>query len=226
MFDRFSPAHALVVLGVVLLLAPALAPVQQYRIHDTRGGTTADRAQLEEQGFRIVTYENLSERGKELYRKTLENGGRYAVPVGQGAPDFEYEASWDDEGQSEVRRPGDRPGILVIERPPDADLPQADEPIRAADDLRERREAERERRRAERGSDAATPTNESGNQTATPTPERPSYEEMRQTIARYDMMETTTDTPPLPAPANLTRLLAALGGILSIGVGGYRSSLP
>jgi len=224
MFDRVTLSQGLVVLGVVLLIGPALAPVQQYRVHDTGGGTVSDRAELEEQGFRIVAYENLSDRGKELYRLTLENGGRYTVPVGQGAPDFEYGANRDEDGRSDVRGFGERPGVIVIERPPDADLPEADEPIRAAEDLRERNEERRRERQAER--EAGTPTDGSANETATPTPERPSYEEMRRTITRYDVMETTTDNPPLPAPANLARLLPALGGLLAIGVGGYRSSLP
>ena len=225
MFDRITISQTLVVLGVVLLIGPALAPVQQYRVHDTGGGTVSDRAELEEQDFRIVAYENLSDRGKELYRKTLENGGRYTVPIGQGAPDFEYEADRDD-GRSDVRGFGERPGVIVIERPPDADLPEADEPVRAAEDLRERNEERRRERQAEREAGTATPANGSANRTATPTPERPSAEELRRTITRYDVMETTTDNPPLPAPANLARLLPALVGLLAIGVGGYRSSLP
>jgi hypothetical protein len=226
MFDRVTLSQGLVVLGVVLLIGPALAPVQQYRVHDTGGGTTSDRAELEEQGFRIVAYENLSDRGKELYRKTLENGGRYTVPIGQGAPDFEYEGNRDEGGRSDVRGFGERPGMIVIERPPDADLPEADEPLRAAEDLQERREERRRERQAEREAGTATPTDGTVNETATPTPERPGPEELRRTITRYDVMETTTDNPPLPAPANLARLLPALAGILAIGVGGYRSSLP
>ena len=110
MFDRITLSQTLVVLGVVLLIGPALAPVQQYRVHDTRGGTVSDRAELEEQDFRIVAYQNLSDRGKELYRKTLENGGRYTVPIGQGAPDLEYEADRDDgrSGPIHRHRPRDR----------------------------------------------------------------------------------------------------------------------
>jgi hypothetical protein len=116
--------------------------------------------------------------------------------------------------------------MIVIERPPDADLPEADEPLRAAEDLQERREERRRERQAEREAGTATPTDGTVNETATPTPERPGPEELRRTITRYDVMETTTDNPPLPAPANLARLLPALAGILAIGVGGYRSSLP
>lgn len=223
--DDLTLAHGLVVVGIVLLVGPAIAPVQQYRIHDTRDGTIADRAELEREGYRVVAYENLSDRGQELYRKTLENGGRYTVPMDQGASDFEYEASRDD-SRSDVRGRGDRPGVIVIERPPDADLPEADEPVRAAEDLRERREERRRERQAEREAGTATPTDGSANTTVTPTPEGPSYEELRATITRYDVMQTSTDTPPLPAPQNLVRLLAALGGILGIGVGGYRASLP
>jgi len=218
--DRITLAHALVAVGVVLLVVPALAPVQQYRVHDTRAGATADRADLEESGIEVIAYENLSDRGQELYRKTLENGGRYTVPVGQGAPDFEYGTERGDGGGPagpSVRRSG----TIAIERPPDADLPPADEPVEAVERARERERAEARERAQERDGDRRTAT---GNGTATPT--TPDYDEMRETITRYDMMQTTTDSPPLPDTSNLFRLFPALAGILALGVGGYRASLP
>ncbi|WP_246986782.1 hypothetical protein [Halorientalis marina] len=218
--DRVTLAHALVAVGVVLLVVPALAPVQQYRVHDTRGGTTADRAELEESGIEVVAYENLSDRGQELYRETLENGGRYTVPIGQGAPDFDYGAEDRDDGRGPTGPSVRRSGTIAIERPPDADLPPADEPVEAVARAREREAAERERAR-ERDGDRRTST---GNGTATPT--TPDYDEMRETITRYDMMQTTTDSPPLSDTANLLRLFPALVGVLCLGVGGYRSSLP
>lgn len=216
MFDRVTPAHGLVVLGLVLLLAPALVPVQQYRIHDTRAGTFADRSDLEQQGFTIVAYENLSDRGQELYRKTLRHGGHYTVPIGQGASDFEYGDGTTDE-PSDVRGPGSRPGVIVIERPPNASLPPADEPVEAADRMREREQERRKKRRTASDTDSA-------NGTATPT--TPDYEARRRSIARYDIMETSTDTPPITDSSNLIRLLAALVGVLCLGVGGYRASKP
>jgi hypothetical protein len=226
--DRLSLAHLLVAVGVVLLVVPALAPVQQYRVHDTRAGTTADRADLEESGIEIVAYENLSDRGQELYRKTLENGGRYTVPVGQGAPDFEYESPDRGDGGGptgpSVRR---RSGTIAIERPPDADLPPADEPVEAVERARERERAEARERARERDGDRRTATaNGTASENRTATPTTPDYDEMRETITRYDVMQTTTDSPPLPDSSNLLRLFPALAGILALGVGGYRASLP
>jgi hypothetical protein len=197
---RPSPSGVVVALGIVLLVTPAFFPVQQLLFHETRAGTVGNESQLERDGYEIVAYENLSERGKTVYVRALENGGQYAVPVGEGAPEFDY--SGEDPGART------RPGSVVIERPPDAaDLPDADEPVEAVDRARERA-----RERAERNPDADVTT--------------PDFEERRREIARYDLIETRLDSPPLTASANLVRLLSALGGVLCIGVGGYRAARP
>lgn len=121
---RNAVGAALSVLAVVLFTVPAFFPVQPMLTHYTGDTAPATPAELQERGYEIVAYENLSERGQELYVKTLERGGEYRVPVGEGAAAFDYPTD------GEVRamyQNGTEPGI-VIERPADDDsLPSADE---------------------------------------------------------------------------------------------------
>lgn len=191
---------ALVVCGIALLVAPALFPIQPVLSHDTRRGTVDDRTELEQQGFEIVAYENLSERGQDLYVRTLTNGGEYRVPQGEGAPDFTYHAPGDLDTAESYRERRARRGI-IIERPAEADLPPADEPVRAAEDRDEAAE--------ERG-----------------TADEPSVEERRRQIARYDLMTTRTARPPLTARSSLVRLLSVVLGVIALGVGGYLRAQP
>lgn len=205
---------ALVVAGIALLVAPVLVPVEPVLSHDTRRGTLDDAAELRADGYEVIAYENLSERGKELYVRTLRNGGEYHVAQGSGAPEFAYPsrgelADVEDHRERETLR------SVVIERPPDADLPPADEPMQAAEHRPERRD----RRDRDGSAGRATPTDGR----ATPTA---SVEERRTQIARYDLMTTGTERPPLTATAPLLRLLSALGGVLALGTGGYLRSLP
>jgi len=204
---------AVLALGTVLLLVPALLPVQPVLFHDTSAGTFADRAELEREGLEIVASENLSDRGQELYVLALRNDG-YAVPVGAGASDFEYPT---DAELQNVTDPRERLtlGRIVIERPPDADLPPADEPTEAAERERERRER-RQQERQEQG----------GQQTPTPGTPTPSIEERRQQIARYDVMSTRTTLPAITETSSLARLFSILGGVILIGTGGYLRSKP
>ncbi|WP_254521403.1 hypothetical protein [Natrinema caseinilyticum] len=125
---RTTVGTALVALAVVLFTVPALAPVQAVLTHDTTAITFDGRDTLEEQGVRIVPYENLSDRGQELYVQTLENGGTYRVSPGKGAPEFDYRTGAE---RSQARRedPDTRPGYVAIERPENATLPTADEPF-------------------------------------------------------------------------------------------------
>ncbi|WP_247005474.1 hypothetical protein [Halorientalis litorea] len=207
-------AAALVVVGVALLVAPALVPVQPVLSHDTGPGTFENESQMAENGYTtVIAYENLSARGQELYVSALENGGRYTVPVGQGAPEFSYPTAG-ELGEIDDFEEQRALHSVVVERPPDADLPPADEPVERVEDLAERREEYRER--------AA----EEGEATPEPDPDRPSLDERRQQTARYDVMSTETASPPLTATGPLVRLLSACVGIVAIGVGGYRRSLP
>lgn len=119
---------ALVVLAVILFTVPAFFPVQAILTHDTGPVTFDSREQIEEAGTEIVAYENMSERGQELYVETLEAGGKYSVSPGQGASDFEYPTSG-ERAQAMEENPDQRPGVIVIERPDDTDLPPADEPF-------------------------------------------------------------------------------------------------
>ncbi|MFB6082753.1 MAG: hypothetical protein ABEJ94_00735 [Halorientalis sp.] len=129
MISRSRISAALLVLGAVLLLAPALAPVQPVLSHEVAGTITADRSDLRNEDIDVMTYENLSERGKVLYERTLRNGGSYRVPVGEGAPEFQYRAEptpgRDDDS---VRAYG--PRTVAIEPPDDADFPVVDERVR------------------------------------------------------------------------------------------------
>lgn len=123
---RTTLGAALLVVAVVCLALPPLVPVQTVLMHDTTPITFDSPDQLESEGYEIYAYENLSDRGQELYVTTLENGGEYHVSPGEGAPDFEYLSPAERaEARQESRR---RPGYFVIERPEDADLPPADEP--------------------------------------------------------------------------------------------------
>lgn len=199
MIRRDTLAAALAVLGIALLVAPALFPLQPVLYHDTDPSTTENASQLREQGYEIVHYDDLSPRGQELYVRTLREGGRYFVPKGQGANDFAYPPlreldDHEDYREERLRR------TVIIERPPNAtDLPPADERFFAAE-----RFAEDEERRGSDRSEA----------------------EIRRRIARYDMMTTRTDSPPQTAPTALVRLLSAVLGVLAVGAGGYLRAKP
>jgi len=181
---------ALVVLALVLFTVPAVFPVQSMLVHDTRDTVTAPPAELAENDHDIVTYENLSERGQELYVKTLQNDGEYRVPVDEGAPEFRYP------NQTERRQAyqGGDPSLarpVVIERPEDdSELPEADERYFGPNPEEENVSDEEQ-------------------------------EQRRETIQRYDAMETATEEPPLGATPQLLRLASVLFAVLSLGVGGY-----
>lgn len=209
---RITPGGVLVALGIVLLMGPALFPVQPVLYHDTGERTMGNATELEEEGITVVSYENLSERGQELYVASLRADGEYSVPVGEGASDFEYPTSGELAAVEDYRQRRSMTRI-AIERPPDADLPPADEPVEFAE---ERVRDEREQKGEHEGERTETPGTETG----------PTVAEMRQQIARYDLMSTRTDRPPLTAAPNLVRLLSTLLGIAAIGAGGYLRSWP
>jgi len=196
---KIKLGFALVALSVVLFTIPAVSPAPQMRYHETWPSIGGTESEIEERGVTVIEYENLSERGQQLYVATLENGGRYSVPAGQGAPKFPYpteqeRAEIEDEDEGAARMLG----VVVIERPEDdSDLPPADE--------RPPPDEEREEMDEEEG--------EESNETAD--------EQRRQQARQYDMMETRTGPPPLSAPSNLLRLVAVLLAVLSLGVGGY-----
>lgn len=189
---RNAVGTALVVLAVVLFVVPAFFPVQPTLVHDTRPSVPGEPEIIRDDGYEIVTYENLSDTGQELYVRTLENGGEYRINRGGGAPEFEYPT--DAERRAVIRNdssepPGrisERPGRIVVKRPQDdAGPPPADE--RAFGPPREN-ETEQER---------------------------------RERALRYDAMETRTEQPPLGALPQLLRLVAALFAVVSMGVGGH-----
>ncbi len=125
---RHTIGTALVVLGTVLLVLPVFFPVQPILVHDTGYNTFDGPEEFAQEGIVVVHYESLSERGQELYVRTLEAGGEYHVAPGEGAPDFEYLTS-NEHTEAFEESQNQRPGVVVIERPDDADLPPADEPF-------------------------------------------------------------------------------------------------
>jgi hypothetical protein len=140
---------AFIVLAVVLFTLPALFPVQAVLTHDTGPVTFDNREQLQEQGISIIAYENMTERGQELYVQTLEAGGEYRVPVGEGASDFEY-LTGKERMQVYEDNTNQRPGIIVVERPEDSDLPEADEPFSEGPRNTDRPEDEQRRQQVQR----------------------------------------------------------------------------
>jgi len=197
---RSKIGAVLVAVGFVLLIAPSLAPVQPVLYHETNAGTTENETMLERQGYTIVEYQNLSDRGQELYVETLQRGGRMTVPLGEGAGEFSYPSEAD---LAEFERYSEREKAqsVVIERPVNADLPPADEPLRAAE-YRARDEPERE---------GETPT----------TPSDAEIQQLREEIAIYDIVTTSTGEPPLGGTQHLLRMVALLAGVVAIGTGGY-----
>lgn len=146
---RNKVGTALVVLAVVLFVAPTLFPVQPVLVHDTQASvTTDDPAELEEPGLEVLAYENLSDRGQELYVEALENRN-YRVAKGEGASEFEYATPEEvqearDEGQFVASG-------TVIERPPEgeSDLPRSFGGVRVPPDAQQEMSAE-ERQRIDR----------------------------------------------------------------------------
>lgn len=221
MIRRTHVERGLLALGVALLVAPAVFPLQPVLHHDTRPSTFQTGDELAEEGVEVVAYENLSERGQELYVQTLRDGGHYHVPLGEGAPDFAYPSPGDfgDERRGRTRR---HLGHIVIERPPDADLPPADEPTGGGVELRDGpgERGERPGRYPPGEGEETPPADQDGH-----TP-GPAIEERQRQLARYDRMKTTTDSPSFTSRATLLRLLSTVGGVLGLGIGGYLRSKP
>jgi hypothetical protein len=192
---RSKIGATLVALGVVFLIVPSLAPVQPVLYHDTHAGTTENRSALEAQGYTVVEYGELSPRAQELYRETLRNGGELRVPLGEGAAEFPYPT---ESSLSEFEDYSERTTAqsVVVVRPNDTALPPADEPVDSAE-YRARDEGEET------------------------TPSEAEVEQLRDQIARYDVIRTHTGDPPLGGTPHLLRLAALLAGIVAVGTGGY-----
>ena len=177
----------------------------------------ADGSELRAEGYTVIEYENLSERGREIYEAALRSpGGAYTVPVGQGAPAFPYDGA-DGLGDVNGRAAFDerqRLTSVVIERPDDADLPPADEPV-------ERLEAERPPR-----DDTAADGRETAGQNETAAASERQLEQRRQVVAKYDLVTVGQRTPPVTDSGTLLRLGSVLLGTVAVGVGGYLRSRP
>jgi len=129
MNERKKYGILLVLIGIVLGGVTLAFPVEPVLVHDTRPTNNLNESLAEEFNIRVVEYENLSDRGQELYVKSLENGGLYRVPIGKEASDWSYPTV------DEQRPPGrDAPANytsnvdIIVERPEnDSHLPPADE---------------------------------------------------------------------------------------------------
>ena len=188
---RNTLGTALVVLAVVLFVGPAVFPVQPVLTHDTDRTTRDSPSELREQGIPVVAYENLSERGQEVYVAALE-GEDYRVGQNAGAPEFRYPTSAERREAFEADDMSGT-GMVVIERPEDdSDLPPPDERFFGP---REEEEEEVEN------------------------DEQP--EGRRERVLRYDAMVTATDQPPLGSTRQLLRLGAVMLAVVSLGTGGY-----
>jgi hypothetical protein len=216
---RSRIAAALLVVGAVLLIAPAVVPVQQVLSHEVGGAITAERIELQERGVEVIAYENLSERGKELYEQALRNDGMYQVPAGQGASDFRYRGELEsDRTDAAEQRFGQR--TVAIERPDEADFPVVDgrAPERRPPESEPREAGGTGESSAESGGTAsADGTDATGDEAAA---ERPPNAE------RYNLLRTSLGQPPLTDPGNLLRFVSVLAGVVMLGSGGYLRSKP
>ena len=219
MIDRSKVAAALLVLGVVLLVAPAVVAVESVLYHEVQGSVQAEEETLQQRGVEIVEYENLSDRGKTLFEEALRNEGNYVVPVGEGASDFDYrtDPAPETEDGAPSRYP---PGVIAIERPEDGDLPGLyDRPARRPVDESRQDEAGGSGT-GDGASDAnATETNES----ATDQEDAP---ERSQRPEEYNVFRARLGQPPLTDSGNLLRFLSVLIGVVAVGSGGYLRSRP
>lgn len=225
MIDRSRIAAALLVVGTLLLVAPAVAPVQPFLSHEVQGAITDDPAVLRDRGIDVIAYENLSERGKTLYERTLRNGGSLQVPVGSGAADFEYRLDPETEREA-ASRPGFDPRMIAIERPADADFPTLDDRRSA-----ERRPPDERNRREAGGTDGAGSASDGGSDgpaTATDgsSTDRTDSPAQSRDQERYNLLQTRLAYPPLTDPGNLLRFLSVLAGVVLVGSGGYLRSRP
>ena len=202
----------LLVVGVLALLVPALVPVQQVLYHEVGAGTTANGSQLEAQGYTVVAYENLSERGQEIYVAALESAEyEYTVPAGEGAPEFPYDGA-SEPGDAETYRDYQRLTGIVVERPDDADLPPPAEPVGRLDHERERL--------------AEQATTRNGTDGENVSQKRRALERREEAVRTYDLMTVRKGSPPLTDAANLLRLGSVAVGTVAIGLGGYLRSRP
>ena len=213
MTSRLTRSHALLAVGLLLLVAPAVAPLQPVLEHDTTREKFENESALEAQGYRIVEYENLTDRGKELYVRTLENGGTYRVPVGDGASDFRYPTRAEVDAQEDYEARVELSHV-VVERPENASLPPADEDVENAVEIAKERQQAREEQEGE------------GRTTSTASRTTRSEAEIRRQVARYDVMQTRTTKPGLTSQPAVPRFGAAALGIGLVGVGGYLTARP
>jgi len=221
--DRSKLAAALLVVGAVLLIAPAVVPVQPVLYHEVQGSVQAEESTLQQRGVEVVEYENLSDRGKTLFEQALRNDGSYVVPLGEGASDFDYRAESDPDSGREDGPPSRYPsGAIAIERPADGDLPGLyDRPARRPAD---------ESRPSGADETGGTGTDDTSDDNTTATngsaTDRVDASEQPQRPEQYNVFRARLGQPPLTDGGNLLRFLSVLVGVVMVGIGGYLHSRP
>jgi hypothetical protein len=127
MEKRSKIGIGLIGLGLVLMGLTLAFPVEPVLIHDTSEPWEFNKSKSEELGYRVVSYENLSDRGQELYVRTLEADGRYKTSVDEGAKDWEYPTKGEQRAPGVIAENDQTTNVaVIIERPEnDSHLPPA-----------------------------------------------------------------------------------------------------
>lgn len=129
MHRRTQIAIVLALLAVPLLGMPAIAPVDPVLVHNTGDTTKANNTStLQQYHYAVYDARNLSDRAREIYRAALQTEDAYRVPVGQGAPEFQYPTREAVSNLSQTNiTEALRMSSVAIERSPDDGLPPAEE---------------------------------------------------------------------------------------------------
>ena len=129
MHRRTQVAVALALLAIPLLGMPAILPVDPVLVHNTGDTTKANNTSaLQQYHYGVYDASNLSERGREIYRNALQTEDAYRVPVGQGAPEFQYPTREAVSNLSQTNITAAlRMSSVALVRSPDDGLPPADE---------------------------------------------------------------------------------------------------
>jgi len=115
------------VLGIALIAAPVVAPPSNELVHDTRVSWNYTVEEAANNSYAVYQYANLSERAQSLYTSALRNGGRYTVPAGGGATEFQYPTEEQAEQfTSDQNADLSRVSVAIV-RPSDSSLPPANE---------------------------------------------------------------------------------------------------
>jgi hypothetical protein len=121
-------AVGLVIIGLVLMTTPVIAPPGPVLEHDTSWSVRdTNVSDLRQHSYGVYHYGNLSDRGQEIYEAALRADSAYSVPKGDGAPEFQYLDSEGIEALEDEPLQRRAEMSVVIVRPNESSLPPADE---------------------------------------------------------------------------------------------------